>query len=497
MEFLSKLIQILILILLLIGGGYLAYQIYSKRRARAKVLSRQLLEAAENFDCTLNEFYRTGDGTYPETADALSKYFGMVWNLNAEVTRLFAREHQNDTVHRQERTLGRFKAQMQLVQQIRDSEMMDGQNYGRACEEYLSQIQALSRTEALKIMDGCKRALLDTAKTDQCLELDPRLLLKCVWFFAMEKPYSAADLQLASMLFTKLYHGNHVDVLMAEVYAKQQIGGEEIVMDMFRGQKAIEHNKTTYGSRIALLASSLMWMQAYKAESAVLQGMLTSGMEMDITLQNRLHALSNGGGKAPDRHNVSSNQDMLYFDVSALSWRDDDFHGLFENLAFQDNLLSYSLAVRDEDKELMIYQGIALPEEQQIAEKINACFREEYGASASASFVACAALSGNSREEMTGILAAAAECPQLGILMHTARIGKKLTIKFYTLFMPDGSSVSAQRERALSLSKKLGHTASMWESSMKDTMLLALQQLLNQTSYSSGKTGAAAQEEYF
>ena len=69
----------------------------------------------------------------------------------------------------------------------------------------------------------------------------------------------------------------------------------------------------------------------------------------------------------------------------------------------------------------------------------------------------------------------------MGILVHIAQIGKKLNIKFYTLFMPDGNQLMEQKQQALSLYKKLSPSISMWESSLKDTTLMVVQQLLNTT----------------
>mgnify|MGYP000260047989 CR=1 FL=1 len=67
----------------------------------------------------------------------------------------------------------------------------------------------------------------------------------------------------------------------------------------------------------------------------------------------------------------------------------------------------------------------------------------------------------------------------MAILVHIARIGKKLNIKFYTLFMPAGANANDQKQLAISLFKKLSPTASTWESSMKDSVLLIIQQILN------------------
>ena len=45
--------------------------------------------------------------------------------------------------------------------------------------------------------------------------------------------------------------------------------------------------------------------------------------------------------------------------------------------------------------------------------------------------------------------------------------------------MPEGSDLSVQKQQALSMYKNLSPSVAMWESSLKDTMLMAVEQLLN------------------
>ena len=59
------------------------------------------------------------------------------------------------------------------------------------------------------------------------------------------------------------------------------------------------------------------------------------------------------------------------------------------------------------------------------------------------------------------------------------KIGKKLNIKFYSLFNPLKKDVDIQRQQALFLYKNLSPTVSVWESSVKETVQMSLQQILN------------------
>ena len=105
--------------------------------------------------------------------------------------------------------------------------------------------------------------------------------------------------------------------------------------------------------------------------------------------------------------------------------------------------------------------------------------------------VKCVAMSGSGEEKMRGILAVTDQCRQMGILMHIAKIGKKMNIKFYTLFMPESRNLSEQKQQSLSMYKKLSPTVTMWESSLKDTMLRAVEQLIN-TGTMTGAAGSRA-----
>ena len=204
--------------------------------------------------------------------------------------------------------------------------------------------------------------------------------------------------------------------------------------------------------------------------------MLDNGVQMPVKAQERLHSLANGGGKAPNIYNARTSSS---FDVSSIGWSDADFNNFFDNLSFQEKKLSYSLAMRDEDKNLLISSPINLPDNIEIANILNGKFSYEYGNVVKATSKNFVALSGSGKETIPGILIQSKECKHMAILVHIARIGKKLSIKFYTLFMPVGATANDQKQLAISLFKKLSPTVSTWESSMKDSVLLIIQQILN------------------
>lgn len=360
------------------------------------------------------------------------------------------------------------------VYMLPSSNMMDMKSYGKINKKYWEQICNCKRDVAIDYITRCDK-LLNSKQFDEIFKLNIDRILECVWFFATEKIFSASDFQKAESVFSRIYRFSHADVIIADLYSKKKVGGEDVLRDPI-------HNllKGNYDSqKLTLIASGLMWMNAYQSENVVLQHMLTTGKEMTVKAQERLHSLTNGGDKASNGFDVKSSNNSLYFDVSALAWKDEEYIGLFENLAFQDRTLTYSLAIREENKDLFIAQGLNVPSRQDILKKFKDTFVEEYGSNVTTQEANCIALSGSGEEKMDGILVTSNECKQMGILIHVARIGKKLIIKFYTLFMPTGSDLPTQKQQALSMYKKLSPSVTMWESSLKDTMLMAVEQLLN------------------
>lgn len=365
----------------------------------------------------------------------------------------------------------------QEVYTLPSSKMMDEGTYGKINKRYWDGVIGLKRTSVVAYIEQCEN-LLNSTNFDDIFSIDLEEVLKCVWFFATEKTFAALDFQKAEKVFSRIYKRSYADVTIADLYAKKKMGGEDVLRDPVRALLKSEEDS----KKLTLIASGLMWMNAYQSESTVLQSMLTTGKEMTVKTQERLHSLTNGGGKAPSGFSVRSSGNMLYFDVSALAWKDDEYKGLFENLAFQDKKLTYSLAVRDENKDLVISQRVNVPGVQEILRKFKATFDREYGSNVTVQEAECIALSGSGEEKMEGILVSSNECKQMGIVIYIARIGRKLTIKFYTLFMPTAMDLATQKQEALSLYNKLSPSVTMWESSLKDTMLMALEQMLNDSS---------------
>lgn len=458
-----------------------------------------------NFDTKLKDFYHSGKAPivlasagnegqiivnrYNTVLQEINDLAQSIEEKNKKLTKLNPRKNQAKAVSEVMHSVQAFERQMRRMDRLSTSQMMDASNYGKINKPFWQAVQNMTRQEAKAVAYEFASAQADKETYGKCVLLNPEQMLQSIWFFAFEKPYSVKDFDNACELFESFFKRRHFDCTLAKFYAMKQIGGEDAIRDTLRSELQYPHNP----NELTLLASCFMWMNAYQSENTVLQYMLTSGKEMTEKTQERLHSLTNGGGKAPTGFDVQSSASFLYFDVSALAWKDDEYIGLFENLAFQDKTLAYSLAVQDENKDLFIPNKVSIPDYDVVLNKFKSAFSEEYGSCVTAKTADCVALSGAGEETMKGILVTTNEFKQMGILIYIARIGKKLIIKFYTLFMPTSANLAMQKQQALSMYKKLSPSISMWESSLKDTMLLSIEQLLNTSAQASqGETHSEA-----
>lgn len=220
-------------------------------------------------------------------------------------------------------------------------------------------------------------------------------------------------------------------------------------------------------------------MNAYGMEKEVLQHMISNGIEMKAKVQQRLHSLVNGGGKAPEGFDVVSCDSILYFDLSSLSWKEETYCLMYDNFNFKNKTLEYSLAIREENKELLIPDGIDILNMKFVFERFNIEFDKEYGKDVTIQRTNCIALSGTGKEEFEGIVITANECKQMNLLIYIAKIGKRLNVRCYTLFVPIVSDIDIQKQQVLSLYNKLSPKVNMWESSLKANMLRTMEMILN------------------
>lgn len=393
---------------------------------------------------------------------------------------------------------------------INTQSMLQNDSYGSINKDYYNSIISSERLDVETSLTKIE-SIINRHDYQALIKIDVGSILRAVWYYALTKPFSQSDFEKAEKLylnFTRNINAAVVEVFIAEIFAINQMGAKNVVNDKIRkclDKKKIITNQmsedtvTNYGgfilepkkndvgniengvTELTKLASALMWIKAYDEEKLVLQHMVSHNFEMSPKLQERLHSLSNGGGEAPASFDVESTHEEIYMDISSLSWKPKEIEAFFENLIFQEKPLTYSLAIREETKDLMVPASFAMPDLNVVYNSVYRVFNEEYGTEATVNKINCVLVSGVGKEKIKGFLVKSLNCEQMAIFVNIAKIGKKLNIKFYVQYVPTSNDVLEQKQQVLSLHNSLSPSVTMWETSLKDTVLDAIQQILNST----------------
>lgn len=327
-------------------------------------------------------------------------------------------------------------------------------------------------------------------------------ILYMMWFYALTKPFDSNHFEEISKIYCHAYQRYSIESFIAKCYAMMQVATEDVISDQIRSHLqylAVSKVNEPEGSRfdeLHQLSSALMWMKAYKSEEQVLQFMLKNNVLMSAKEQERLHLLSTSANINLNFTNHSSSSDLKDVRMDSLDWKSEEYTSFFNNLAFQNKNLTDILALRDDHKDLVLSSNFALPPLNVISEKMQAIFYDEYGDAAKVSLEKINSITLDDSEEMEGLLALSNEVSSLGIFTLLIRIGKKLNIKFYTLYLPEDVHVEQQAKKVTSMYKKISPTVTMWEKSLKDTFLTAIEQILNSSSISSKRIESSEIENF-
>ena len=148
---------------------------------------------------------------------------------------------------------------------------------------------------------------------------------------------------------------------------------------------------------------------------------------------------------------------------------------MFAQCEAYNETLSYALALRQQNHSIPLMKG-SVPSLEVVSSILSKALDEEYGDDVSCSYCNCAIVS---EEEMPGIVIRFAEYPQLAMVMYMFKLGKKLTVKLYTTFVPATKDSKEHVKQALSMYENRNPMMSAWEDSVSETVLMCLQQVLN------------------
>lgn len=355
-------------------------------------------------------------------------------------------------------------------------------------KKYYSEVTACHRVDIqneIKWLNETLESPVDEIRWKRIWSYQVKELLKYAWYCAMmvkfDKTYSE-DFKAVKRMFYRMVRFFDIHMFIAEL---------EFIVNT-QGKGLIEFQIDSYLKNDDLLKTQsdlddlsvfLEYYDIHQEEKKVLQYMINHKMTLNSLQGQRLYYLNNHREDAPKNFEVQKERfsTTLHFDATSIEWRENEINEFFKELELLNKRLDYSLAVSLEDSDLVMSKGMKLAEYEKICRKLNHDFEEEYGEDEVKAVVTKAMILSDVNEEIEGLLVKIQECPTMNLLVHLMKIGKKLNIRFYILYTPQSSSTLTQKNQFHSMIKKVSPSLNVWEKSVKDTVLLSLQHILNES----------------
>ena len=267
---------------------------------------------------------------------------------------------------------------------------------------------------------------------------------------------------------------DHVEQLLALIYAKNLIGGQNTVdqekkkvMDWV--DAAIEFDMI---NQCYLLTSALAWMGLYKLERDVLRYLVEQKVNLPEEWQDRLGFLESGGTSNIKIYDVDSDSTFLY-DSSALDWNSDAFELFFRKLEMTHKTMKYSLAISRWTKTLPLARGQKITQEE-IENSFNRLVEDFDGEVVVCRKKAKAINLANVEYENSFIFRFKAERNRcISILFSSEKYGRNLNLTIIVLFTPEsGLSTEELRKYALAIKDNI------YVESFRESILQAVDEVI-------------------
>ncbi len=157
----------------------------------------------------------------------------------------------------------------------------------------------------------------------------------------------------------------HVEQLLALIYAKNLIGGQNTVNQ--ERKRIFGWVDTAIAFRMMaqcyMLPSALAWMGLYELERDILRHLVERKVNLPEEWQDRLGFLESGGTSNIKIYDAVLGNGFLY-DSSSLDWNTDAFDLFFRKLEMTHKTMRYSLAISRWTKTLPLARGQKVTQEQ-------------------------------------------------------------------------------------------------------------------------------------
>ncbi len=188
-----------------------------------------------------------------------------------------------------------------------------------------------------------------------CLLVDTSIIL---WYYARLTPFdqNKFDAAVKSRNYIAAVKDNDLEVVLAELYVKNKLGGSALVMQNLDEIMLQADVKNHIYARA--LCSFLAWMECYDIELEVLKRTVANKIQLSEEMQKRLSFLADGGKSASLKvYDVETSSEFC-FDTHSLDWKPNEFDMLFKKLKQKNRKLNYALVTKSWHKPYPIQRGM-------------------------------------------------------------------------------------------------------------------------------------------
>lgn len=280
---------------------------------------------------------------------------------------------------------------------------------------------------------GYYEGLRDSLKMDFLV-----ILGQIMWYYATKSPFDQAAFNRASSDFNKYFSvsGNSLESIVAEIYVKNRLGGEALVMqNIDEIMKEASVRNPVYARA---LCSFLAWIECYKIELEVLNKAVQEKIQLTPDMLERLEFLSKGGTDNKFKiYSVDSSVDTFKFDSSTEGIDANDINALFDLLKRKCQVLNYSIFLNQWTKTIPLAKGKVFSKDA-----LNAEFKllmEDFEGEIEYSVKNAEAINLNTISyEKSSIFRFTSERNRgITMLFNCEKFGRNINIVILTLFTPD------------------------------------------------------------
>jgi hypothetical protein len=290
-----------------------------------------------------------------------------------------------------------------------------------------------------------------------------------MWYFAALTPFNQSAFDEAGDCLNKYkkLEGNALERVLAEVYVKNKLGGETLVM---QNVDEIMENATCRNPVYSrALCSFLAWIECYRVELEVLKKAVQEKIQLTPDMLERLEFLSNGGADNKIKvYDVPVSSDCFYFDSSTEDMDANGIEMLFETLQKKRKVLSYSLCMDKWSKTIPMPKGKMFS-----PDALNTAFTElveDFDGEIifRTSDATAVNLANLSYQDCSLFYFTTERGKGITMLFDCEKFGRNLNVSILTLFTPDESMGVEMGKYALSVSNN------RYAESFRESILQAL-----------------------